>query len=173
MTETFADILAVGKINSLGRADEVVASVLHDKPRLEELYLCLFQDDAWLRMRAIDSIEKVCREHPEWLEPYIDRLFDEFGDNQQPSIQWHIAQMIIQVKLSPAQEKRVILWLVDRLEDPNVDWIVAANSMTSLAEFTNRRLFDQATLIQLLERQQSHKSSAVVKRATKLLDALL
>lgn len=172
MTEPYADILAVGKTNSLGRSDEVVRAVLADPSTLDELYQCLYENDAWLRMRAIDSIEKVCRVHPEWLKPYIDRLFDEFGDHTQPSIQWHIAEIVTEVDLMPSQKVRAINWLVERLQDPAVDWIVAANCMNALVYFTNNDSFDKDELIPLLKKQQSHKSNSVVKRATKLLDAL-
>lgn len=172
MAEKFSDILAVGKINSLGRAEEVVAAVLQDQSRIEELYQCLFEDDAWLRMRAVDSLEKVCRVHPQWLEPYVDRLMGEFGDNTQPSIQWHMAEIFIEVDLTPKQRERAINWLIARLKDPNVDWIVAANCMSSLTEFTHRGSFAKEKLIPLLELQQSHKSNAVKKRAAKLLHSL-
>ena len=94
MKEKFADALTLGgKSNSLGRAGEVVDTVLGDKSRLGELYDCLFLEDAWVRMRAADALEKVCRVHPEWIESYIDRFEDELAISDQPSIQWHLAQI--------------------------------------------------------------------------------
>ena len=88
MVETFADILADGgKSNSLGRTNEVIHIVLSSKSRLGDLYDCVFNDDAWVRMRAIDAIEKICRQHPEWLFTYIDRFQLELGPCSQPSIQ--------------------------------------------------------------------------------------
>jgi HEAT repeat protein len=33
---------------------------LHDPERLEELYSCLFNEDAWVRMRAADALENLC-----------------------------------------------------------------------------------------------------------------
>lgn len=173
MTETFAQILSVGgKTNSLGRAEEVIGTVLADRHRLDELYECLFNDDAWIRMRAADSIEKVCRAHPEWVVPYIDRFPDELFESSQPSIQWHLAQIYRQVKLTDEQRKAAIGWLKTLLSTTNVDWIVSANAMTTLAEFTGRNLFPAQELLALIRIQQQHKSNAVVKRANKLHDAL-
>ena len=72
MKDTFVEILAVGgKTNSLGRTEEVIQAVLRDNNLLEELYKCVFNDDAWVRMRAIDAFEKICREHPDWITQYI------------------------------------------------------------------------------------------------------
>ena len=70
MTERLADMLAVGgHANSLGLGSEVVELVLKDKPRLDELYNCLFNADSWVRMRAADALEKICRQRSEWLLP--------------------------------------------------------------------------------------------------------
>jgi hypothetical protein len=173
MTESFADILAVGgSTNSLGRAGEVTAIVLEDKDRLEELYQCLFDDDAWVRMRAIDSIEKICRVHPEWLEPYTDRLNEEVAGSTQPSIQWHLAEMYGELALTDSQKQFAIDWLTQRLATIDVDWIVAANSMKTLVQFANDGLVRRASVITLLKIQQRHKSSTVIRRAKALLKAL-
>lgn len=173
MTEKFADMLAEdGKKNSLGRAEEVVQIVLADQARLEELYQCLFEDNAWLRMRAIDAFEKVCRVHPEWIELYIDRLFDDFARDTQPSIQWHIAQIVGETNLTPTQRQRAIKWLALRLQDPAVDWIVAANSMTTLVQFVRDGSFAKQDVVPLLKRQQKHHSNSIVRKATKLLHQL-
>ena len=75
MAENFADMLIVGdKSNSLGRVSEVIEHILNDPERLEELYSCLFNEDARVRMRAADALEKICRQHSDWLEAFIDRF---------------------------------------------------------------------------------------------------
>jgi hypothetical protein len=173
MAEQFAKILLEGAHrNSLGRAAEVVDTVLQDKPRLEELYTCLFDDDPWVRMRAADSLEKVCREHPEWLEPYITRFEKELSGSTQPSIQWHLAQMYAQVSLTPTQKKFALQWLKSLIATVEVDWIVSANAMETLVQFTRDGSFPKSDMAKLLKIQQHHKSKAVVRRAGKFLAAL-
>jgi hypothetical protein len=170
MMEKFEEILKVGgKSNSLGRADEVVELVLHDRKRLEELYDCIFSIDAWVRMRAIDSLEKVCRQHPEWLVPYIDKIQSELNRNTQPSIQWHLAQIYAQVSLTIGQKTIVIKWLQDLLSSTDIDWIVSANAMQALVKFTKEDSVPRDTTLLLLKIQQEHKSKSVVKKANKLL----
>ena len=56
------------------------------------------------------------------------------------------------------------------LSSKDVDWIVAANSMKTLAQFTKDGSFSKTQMISLLKIQQQHKSNAVIKRATKLLN---
>ena len=173
MKQPFAEILAVGgKSNSLGRADEVIEAVLQDGNLLEDLCDCLFDDDAWVRMRAADCLEKVCRTHPEWLLSYIDRFEAELLSSNQPSIQWHMAQIYRQVDLTPSQKQIAISWLKQLLSTVEVDWIVAANSMDTLRRFVNDGSVPSSDFKSLLEVQSEHKSKSVVKRASKYLNGL-
>jgi hypothetical protein len=173
MAESFSTMLAVGgKSNSLGRVNGVIELTLHDQSRLSELYDCLFNEDAWVRMRAADALEKVCRIHPEWLEPYTDRLLKDFGRHSQASIRWHLAQIVDQVTLTPSQRQQAQACLSGWLQNTDVDWIVAANALETLAHFTSQGHYPKEDLILLLKRQQKHHSKSVVKRATKLLESL-
>lgn len=170
MAETFADILTVGgKSNSLGRANEIIQRVLNDKALLGALYACVFNEDAWVRMRAIDAIEKICRQRPEWLLPYVDRFQTELGSSSQPSIQWHLAQMYSQLDLNKKQIRIAIKWLKDLLSNVEVDWIVSANTMKTLVQFTREGSVTVEETVRLLKLQQRHASKSVVKKAHKLL----
>lgn len=170
MNQSFADMLAEdGKKNSLGRANEIVEIVLNDKSKLQELYETIFHDDAWVRMRAIDAFEKVCRIHPEWIQSYIDKLQAELSTSTQASIQWHIAEIYREVELNQTQKDFAIEWLKTILSSNTVDWIVAANSMDTLAYFVRQGDAEKSDLLAALRVQEGHKSKAVVKRARKLL----
>jgi hypothetical protein len=129
MHENFAEMLAVGgKSNSLGKVDEVIKCMLGQKSRLDELCACLFDEDAWVRMRAADVLEKGCREQPDWLLPYIDKFSQELATSNQASIQWHLAQIYRQVDLTNEQKRFAINWLKRLLSSSKIDWIVAANA---------------------------------------------
>lgn len=161
-------MLAVGgKSNSLGLVDDVIAVVLQDKSRMEELYDCLFVNDAWVRMRAADALEKICRQHPDWLTPYVDRFQAELAESSQPSIQWHIAQMYAQIDLTDPQKQCAMRWLSDLLSTTEVDWIVSANAMDTLAKFTQDGVFSRSMFAALLDIQKRHHSKSVVRRALK------
>ena len=173
MRESFASILTVGAHrNSLGRAQEVVDTTLRDHTRLAELYDCIFDTDPYVRMRAIDSFEKVGRVHPDWIVPYIDRLLRDVAPIDQASIQWHLAEIFAWPILSPTQRRQAIILLKRNVADTTVDWIVAANTMKTLVAFVHSSYLPAADVIPLLHIQQTHHSNAVVKRAGKLLDEI-
>lgn len=170
MQNSFVDILEVGgHKNSLGRVNDVIKIVLSDKSRLPELYEAIFNEDAWVRMRAIDGLEKICRQHPEWVEPYIDSLQEKLSNNTQPSIQWHLAEIYTEVILNDQQKERAIIWLKGRLATVDVDWIVSANCMQALAKFARSGDVELVDLQHLLHVQRTHHSKAVVKKADKIL----
>lgn len=169
MQQNFSKLLAVGgKSNSLGQVNEVISLILLDKSRLKELYGCLFEEDAWLRMRAADALEKIGREHPDWLLAFIDKFQKELAISNQPSIQWHLAQIYKEVKLTDEQKRLAIQWLEKILSTTQVDWIVAANAMVTLAKFAQDGSVSQSELLVLLKIQQKHKSKAVVRKANLL-----
>jgi TPR repeat protein len=173
MQQPFQQMLTVGgKTNSLGRVDEVIQLALSDTTRLDELYACLFSDDAWVRMRAADALEKICRVHPDWIAPYIDKFQGDLAVSTQPSIQWHIAQIYRQVRLTPQQKQIAINWLEALLATTSVDWIVAANAMETLHMFVQDGSVSKTELRRLATIQQRHHAKSVVRRASKLLAAL-
>ena len=132
----------------------------------------MFYDDAWVRMRAADAFEKICRIHPEWIEVYIDRIQKELASSTQASIQWHLAQIYRQVKLTDIQRKSAMRWLRQLLSVKEVDWIVAANAMDTLRLFVDEGAFSAKDFRSLLMVQQHHTSNAVIRRANKHLEAL-
>ena len=167
--DSYESILAVGgKTNSLGRADEVVQSVYSDPSRLDELFDCIFANDAWVKMRAIDSFEKILRDKPEWVQPYLGRIFGELTQSGQASVQWHLAQIFAEVQLTNEQQVQAIAWLKDRIRTTDVDWIVSVNVMKTLLYFRQKELVATDELKLLFKVQEEHKSKSVRKKAIEL-----
>lgn len=163
--------LTGGNPRSLGRTEEVVRSVLRNRSRLDDLFACLFAHDEVVRMRAADALEKVCRERPDWLEPFTDRLLTEVSQINQPSVQWHLAQMLGELPLTEGQKAKAIEVLKRNLETAT-DWIVLNYSLEVFAEFTKEEVALRQYFIRQLKKHQSSRHKSVAKRATKLLLSL-
>jgi hypothetical protein len=171
--QKFIDILSVGgKTNSLGRANEVMDAVLADASKLGELYECVSADDAWVRMRAADCLEKICRVHPDWIEQYLEKILTDWTLSTQPSIQWHLAQIVAEVRLSDVQRKQATAWLKKSLSSTDVDWIVAVNTMKTLLQFCREGQVTKDEIMPLFELQRQHKSNTVQKKAAQFLQDL-
>ena len=174
MPEAFADMLEGGHHNSLGRAEEVVGVVLADHVRLDELFSCLAASDELVRMRAGDALEKVCRERPEWFEPHIEQLLGTVGQIEQPSVQWHLAQMFqhLRGRLSEEQAQRATD-LLRRNLTRSTDWIVLNVTMDVLATWAQDDPALATWLAGELRRLRGDGRKSVAKRATKRLADLV
>ncbi|MFN8205556.1 MAG: hypothetical protein U0S48_23610 [Solirubrobacteraceae bacterium] len=171
MATSFSSLLRGGDPRSLGRVNEAVQAVLRDTPRCGELLACLFLDDQTVRMRAGDALEKVARRRPDLVEPYLPDLLDRVAEIEQPSVQWHLAEIFGEVSLSPAQRRQAIEILKRNLETCE-DWIVITDSMQTLTGFaaTDPELRDW--LLPVLRNHRGAGRKAIAKRAEKLLARL-
>lgn len=163
----FADMLKGGHPDSLGRTEEVVGIVLADHGRLDELFANMADPDEVVRMRIGDVLEKVCRERPSWFVPHIEHLLDDLGKIDQPSVQWHVAQMLhyLHDDLSDDQAKRA-LRLLQRNLTGSTDWIVLNVTMDILTEWSARDSSLAGWLIPELERLRHDKRKSVARRAS-------
>jgi hypothetical protein len=105
---TFEAMLAGGDRRSLGRVDEVIEAVLARPASFGALFDCLFSGDEIVRMRAGDAIEKVARRRAGLLEPYRERLLSDVTAIEQPSVRWHLAQILPRLELGPRERARAI-----------------------------------------------------------------
>ena len=82
------------KINNLS----VIEAVLHDPTGVGELFECVKDQDAYVRLRASDALEKVCRTNASIVQPLKTRVLNEMSAIDQPSVQWHYAQIVDQLQ---------------------------------------------------------------------------
>ena len=169
----FDEILMIGgHANSLGEAQDVLNLLKENVSRLDELFECISNDDAWVRMRAIDTFEKIVKDNPSLAQPYLDEIFSVHTKSDQASIQWHLAQIFTEVELTSKQRKDAIAWLRNRISTTEVDWIVSANTMKALHYFYTLGLVSSAELRTLYKKQSEHSSKSVRKKALLLIQEL-
>jgi HEAT repeat protein len=167
----FDETLRGGNARSLGRTSEVVEAVLTSPQRLPELLHCLVDADDVVRMRAGDALEKVARQEPDWIRPLLDRLLTTLAHSQQPSLQWHLAQILEEVPLTPGQRRQAVRFLKTTLKESD-DWIVLTCVMQSLTTLASADPELRTWLIPRLRRQLEDRRPAVAKRAEKQLTRL-
>lgn len=164
-------MLTGGDPRSLGRVPEVVDLVLIENERTPELFECLFSADEIVRMRAADALEKVCRQSPDLVAPFTNRLLAEVSTSQQPSLQWHLAQILAELPLSLVDSKGAAEIVAGFLET-STDWIVQNRSPDALAKFTKGGTFPREQFIELATAKLNGEHRSVARRAEKLLREL-
>lgn len=161
-------LLEGGDPRSLGNVNEIVTRVLDNPSDMAELFECLFSKDEIVRMRSSDALEKIARIRPDWFAPYVERLLQDAAQIRQPSVQWHLAQIVSSVPLSDAQTARAIRLLQYNLHTMN-DWIVANFTLEALAVFARQGHLPKDELIQLLKAHQTSRYKSLVTRTNRLL----
>ena len=117
---------------------------------------------------ASDALEKICRQRPDLLQLYIPRLVDEVSGIRQPSVQWHLAQMLAEVTLSDAQRAQAVSILRRNLATFD-DWILVNLTIEALAEFARQDPTLSPDLVVLLRGYADDRRKSVAARAKKLL----
>lgn len=147
--------------------------MLADRARLQELFATMADPDEVVRMRVGDALEKVCRERPEWFVAHVDRLLSDLGQIEQPSVQWHVAQMLqhLHSDLSHDQVQQATE-LLQRNLSSSTDWIVLNVTMDVLTEWANRGAPLAGWLAPEPERLRQDERRSVAKRASKRLAEL-
>jgi hypothetical protein len=162
--------LAGGDRRSIGRVDKVVAEVLNDPSLFEVVFNGMLSDDPIIRMRSADAVEKITAKHPEYLQPYKEKLIQQVAKSDQQEVRWHVAQMFPRLELSEEERAVVVEILLDYLNDKSR--IVRTFSMQALADFAERDAGLRPKVIQLLEELTRTGSPAMKSRGRKLLENL-
>jgi hypothetical protein len=169
--EPIIAMLTGGNPRTLGRTEEVVTLALGNRTRLKELFGCLLEEDEAIRMRASDALEKVCRQRPAWLQAFVPQLLTEVAVIEQASVQWHLAQILGEVELTPSQRATACRILKRNLAQKK-DWIVVNYSMETLAKFSRDDSQSRTEVLAMLKGLLSDPHTSVVARARKLIAAL-
>lgn len=165
-TASFKDQLTGGPKREL-RNRAVIDAVLADPARVGELFACVLDDDAHVRMRAADALEKVGRAQPSIVAPLADRILTDMAIIDQPSIQWHVAQLVATLPLRPRERRRGIA-TVQRYLNTSDDWIVLTQSMRTLAHFAEQDESLRRPLLHWLDELGRDPRPAVARLADRL-----
>lgn len=172
MAEPFVDMLR-GARNDLGRTEEVVAMVLGDHGRIEELYQCFFQPDEWVRLRTASSFKRIWRADVEVFLPYLDGFVRDVSKIDQPSVQWTFAEMCLDLDrhLTGMQRRTAKARVKTYLERSN-DWIVLNRSIDALGQWAAGDPKLATWLTPKLEVLADDDRKSVAARAQKVLRQL-
>jgi hypothetical protein len=162
--------LAGGDRRSIGGSNEVVADVMRDPSLFEPVFNGMLSDDPLIRMRSADAIEKITAKHPEYLQPYKEKLIKQVAKSEQQEVRWHVAQMIPRLDLTK-EERAIVLEILDVFLNDKSN-IVKTFSMQALADLAEQDINLRVRVIPLLEELTRTGSPAMRSRGRKLLQKL-
>jgi len=159
-----------GGRGSIGRSNEIVAEVLARPANFRHVFAGLTGDDAVIRMRAADAVEKITAQRPELLKPHKRKLLEIAGGTDQQEVRWHAALMIPRLELNARERLVAVDILFDYLRDRSS--IVKTFAMQGLADLAVKDPLLRRKLLPLLEELTEIGTPAMRARGRKLLQHL-
>lgn len=131
-SNSFAPLLMGSDLRKLKNFERVKARVT-SQPDFDELFSLVFHHERPLVMRAVDCVEKLTRNSPEWLLPHKQQLLAVMHGHDHKEIKWHIAQLLPRVPLSRQELESVWYMFSFWVRNKNESKIVRANALEGLA----------------------------------------
>lgn len=165
-------MLTGGHPNSLGNTEQVVALVLQDRRKLQDLYDCYKSEDEVVRLRVSSSLKRVCKVKPEWVAEHLDGLLDDISQIDQASTKWTLSSLfvLLDTHMDAAQKKQAIALMQRNLHYD--DWIVQNTTAESLAYFAKQDAALKTWLLPELNKLTESRHKSVARRAHKLIVSL-
>ena len=155
--------LAGGDRRSIADSKRVRAIVEEDPTRVREL-AALTEDEDWLvAQRAVDLLEKLAHDHPDWIEPHKRIFIGPLADSDKWEVRLQIVRALPLFRWTPAQMKRVESILLENVVFPQT--FVRAWALDSLATLAARRKRLAPVVERYLYEFETSSSAALRARA--------
>lgn len=168
--DSLRQLLVGGDRRSLARSNEALALLRADPARVADL-VSLARDSDWLvATRAVDLMEKLAHEHPEWIQPHRKLLIGPLAEHPSWEIRLQIARALPLLRWAPAEQRRVVAILLGYVNHPQK--FVKAWSVDSLSRLAVGDASLRAAVETLIEGLENSGSPALLSRARQIRSRL-
>jgi hypothetical protein len=165
-SDDLRQLLSGGDRRSVAGSGRARALILAHPERVSEL-ASIARDEDWLvSMRAMDLIEKLAHEHPEWVQPHKRLFIGPLADSEQWEIRLQVVRTLPLLSWTARERKRVIEILGRDIEHPQR--FVRAWALDSLATFATNDDDLMPIVSRALGEFEHSGSKALVTRARQI-----
>ncbi len=112
--------LSGGDLRSDGMANEVADFILENPTAFEDLFAGMSEEDAVVRGRAADAIEKVSRKRPDLLRDHVLEIRRIAQHEKVPLVNMHLAMIFGHLAVYPELVEQLLPALIFLLDDKSV-----------------------------------------------------
>jgi hypothetical protein len=166
MTAVMSDIrrlLTGGDRRSIADSNRVRALVEQEPSRVRELAELADDEDWLIAQRAIDLLEKLAHDHPDWVAPHKTVFIGPLADSDKWEIRLQIVRALPLFRWTAAQSKRVEAILRENVAFPQT--FVRAWALDSLATLAERKPKLRPVVSRYLREFERSSSKALQARA--------
>jgi hypothetical protein len=160
-------LLSGGDRRSIAQSAQAL-KLVRAHPDLVAQVARLAVDRDWLvSMRAMDLLEKLVHDRPEWIDPYKHLFIGTLADSTRWEIRLQVVRALPLLSWSPADKKRVLEILLRDAEHPQK--FVQAWAVDSLASFAEKDSTLLPPLHRCLRKLERSGSKALMNRARQIV----
>jgi hypothetical protein len=163
-------LLSGGDRRSIADSNRARAIVEHTPERVVELAELTADDDPLITQRALDLLEKLAHEHPDWIEPHKRVFVGPLADSDRWEIRLQIVRALPLFRWTAREMTRVEAILVENVAFPQT--FVRAWALDSLATLSVRRPRLAPIVQRHLRAFERSPSKALQARARKIRERL-
>ncbi len=163
-------LLSIGDLRTAGKSEVVVKQVLSNPKLFGDVVNAILIENPGLRMRSSDAVEKITRDHPEWLKPYKKLFLSKIANINQKEVRWHTAQILPRLNLTKKEREMVYELMQSYLKDESS--IVKAFAMQALTDIAIQDSSYVGMVRKQVKRLTKEGTPAMRSRGKKLLVAL-
>ena len=164
--ERIRRLLSGGDRRGIADSNRVRSLVEHDPSLVGDL-AALTADEDWLvAERALDLLEKLAHDHPDWIAPHKKVFIGPLADSDKWEIRLQIVRAVPLFRWSPAQARRVEQILLENVRFPQI--FVRAWALDGLATLSERRVRLRPIVQQQLRAFEQSQSKALQARAKQI-----
>jgi HEAT repeat protein len=168
--KSLRSLLSGGDRRSIAQSKRALALVRSKPERVAQL-AALAQDADWLvSMRAMDLLEKLAQERPEWVEPCKALFIGPLADSDKWEVRLQVVRALPLFAWPPEEKRRAIEILLRDAQHPQT--FVRAWAVDSLALFAEKNGELLPKLRRFLRELEESGSKALVTRARRIRSRL-
>jgi len=169
-TPTLRTLLSGGDRRSIARSNRALELIRANPARVSEV-AALAQDADWLvSMRAVDLLEKLAHQNPEWVEPHKEIFLRALANSDKWEIRLQIVRALPLFSWVPSDQRRAVEILLRGVEHPQK--FVRAWALDSLATFSQKDKKLMPVVHRLLRIFERSGSKALATRAKRIRERL-
>jgi hypothetical protein len=157
------DLLVGGDRRSIARSNDALALILADGRHVGELAILTRDSDVLVVMRAMDLMEKLAHQHPDWVQRYRKLFIGPLAKHESWEIRLQVARALPLLQWTASERKRVLKILLDYAGDAQT--FVKVWALDSLARLAEEDPALTPTVERLLSEFESSDSPALSTRA--------
>jgi len=159
-------LLSGGDRRSIAESNRVRLLIEADPSLVSDL-AALTGDEDWLvAQRALDLLEKLAHEHPDWIAPHKKTFIGPLAESDKWEVRLQVVRALPLFRWSPAQEARVEEILLASVTFPQT--FVRAWALDSLATLATRRPALMRVVRRCLREFENSSSRALQARARQI-----